>query len=90
MVRDRTASTIISLHPPPEYHATTADQLYTRVHLTGKSVYWCNIFKDTSDPTFVFLSYFWYAVYAWDEALEDLYHHICYLVRLSARRWVSC
>jgi len=90
MVRERTTSTIISMHPPPEFHATMADQLYSRVHLTGKSVYWCNIFKDTSDPTFVFLSYFWYAVYAWDEALEDLYHHICHLVCLSALRWISC
>jgi len=61
--------------------ATTAETLLTRVHLTGKSVYWCNIFKDSDDPTFVFLSYFWYAVYAWDEAFDQLYKHICHLVR---------
>lgn len=84
MVRSRTSGTIISLHPPEKHHATTAEQLHTRVHLTGKSVYWCKIFKDTTDPTFVFLSYFWYAIYAWDEALENLYNHISYLVRLNS------
>lgn len=62
--------------------ATTAEKLHTRVHLTGKSVYWCNIFKDSDDPTFVFLSYFWYPVYAWDEALDEMYKHICHLVSL--------
>ena len=79
MIRSRTNGTIISLHPPEKHRATTAERLHTRVHLTGKSVYWCNIFKDTTDPTFVFLSYFWYAVYAWDEALENLYSHISFL-----------
>jgi hypothetical protein len=64
--------------------ATTAETLLTRVHLTGKSVYWCNIFKDSDDPTFVFLSYFWYAVYAWDEAFDQLYKHICHLVSFQS------
>jgi hypothetical protein len=84
MVRSRETGTIVSLHPPRKHHATTAEQLHTRVHLTGKSVYWCNIFKDTTDPTFVFLSYFWYAIYAWDEALENLYNYISALASFKS------
>ncbi|PPQ96705.1 hypothetical protein CVT26_010257, partial [Gymnopilus dilepis] len=87
-------STIISLHPHPHAHnnnipgttthntpgtTTTAHELHTRVHLLGKSVYWANILKDTTDPTFVLLGLLWYGMYAWDEALEGLYEHICYL-----------
>lgn len=79
MVRSPTSNTIISLHPNEEHPTTTAQALRTRVHATGRSVYWSNIFRDTSDPTFVFLSLLWYALYAWDEALEHLYDHICFL-----------
>jgi hypothetical protein len=46
----------------------------------GQSVYWQKIFQDSPDPTFVLLAFIWHAMYAWDEALEDLYAHICHLV----------
>ncbi|KAJ3512652.1 hypothetical protein NLJ89_g3406 [Agrocybe chaxingu] len=79
MVRSHKGSTIISLHPEPEHRGTTAEALHQRVQFTGRSVYWSNIFKDTTDPTFIFLSFLWYALYAWDETLERLYRHICFL-----------
>jgi len=47
---------------------------------TGQSVYWQNIFQKSPDPTFIFLTFIWHALYAWDEALENLYDHICYMV----------
>ena len=47
---------------------------------TGHSVYWQNIFQKSSDPTFVLLIFIWHAIYAWGEALERLYEHICHLV----------
>jgi hypothetical protein len=79
MVRARTGSTIISLHPNKAQRATSAQTLHDRVHAAGRSVYWGSIFKDTADPTFVLLSVLWYALYAWDEAQEHLYRHICFL-----------
>ena len=48
--------------------------------LLGQSVYWQNIFQKSPDPTFVLLTFIWHTVYAWDEALEDLYNHICTIV----------
>lgn len=41
------------------------------------------MFQISPDPTFVLLTYLWHAMYAWDEALENLYTHICTLVRSS-------
>ncbi|KAF8181582.1 hypothetical protein BJ912DRAFT_979394 [Pholiota molesta] len=79
MVRARTGSTIISLHPNKAQRATSAQTLHDRVHTAGRSVYWGSIFTDTRDPTFVLLSVLWYALYAWDEAQEHLYAHICFL-----------
>jgi len=73
-------STIISYHPSRELHTITSKDLHTRMRLVGKSVYWQNIFKKTIDPTFVLLSILWHALYAWDEALEKLYAHFCWLV----------
>ncbi|KAF9531382.1 hypothetical protein CPB83DRAFT_848934 [Crepidotus variabilis] len=125
-------NTIISLHPTPEHLGTTAKTMHSRVALTGRSVYWGNVFRagcrkrpkeekknvkepevedsgtesekadepnvwetvidakerddaedngewEGGDPTFVFLSFLWYAAYAWDESLEALYSHICSL-----------
>jgi hypothetical protein len=43
-------------------------------------VYWQKIFQDSPDPTFLLLTFVWHAMYAWDEALEDLYAHIGQLV----------
>jgi hypothetical protein len=79
MVRSSTSNTIISLHQNNEHRTTPARAMHTRVHAAGRSVYWSNIFQDTSDPTFVLLSLLWYALYAWDEALEYLYNHISFL-----------
>lgn len=35
------------------------------------------------DPTFALLILLWHALYSWDEALEQLYEHICSMVRLA-------
>ena len=53
----------------------------------GQSVYWQSMFQNSQDPTFVLLTFIWHARYAWDEALENLYEHICSLVsRVSFSR----
>ena len=41
------------------------------------------IFQNSTDPTFVLLATFWHALYAWDEALQFLYTHFCWLVSLE-------
>jgi Mg2+ and Co2+ transporter CorA len=79
MVRRKDGSTIISYHPTPKWRSTSARYLHSRVRFVGESVYWQSIFKYSPDPTFVLLSMLWYALYAWDEALESLYLHICWL-----------
>ncbi|KAL4068577.1 hypothetical protein V8B97DRAFT_848741 [Scleroderma yunnanense] len=75
MVRGRKTSTIISYHPI-DLKTTSAKRLCSLVQRTGDSVYWSKIFDRTTDPTFLFLAILWYALYAWDEAFEALYHHI--------------
>lgn len=80
MVRSHNNSTIISYHPSREHRSTTASSLHSRLYAVGHSVYWNNIFAEYDDPTFVFMSLLWYALYAWDEALEVLYAHICWVV----------
>ncbi|KAF8874421.1 hypothetical protein BD779DRAFT_1566722 [Infundibulicybe gibba] len=79
MVRSASGSTIISFHPSPEHRTTSAKTLHTRVRSAGQSVYWHHNFSATADPTFVLLCILWYALYAWDESLEVLYAHICWL-----------
>jgi hypothetical protein len=81
MVRGYETSTIISYHPDSEWCMTSASGLQSRFRLVGESVYWQNIFKNSRDPTFLLLALFWHPVYAWDEALENLYSHILILVR---------
>ncbi|KAG6918781.1 hypothetical protein DXG01_011532 [Tephrocybe rancida] len=76
MVRSHMNSTIISYHPDQEHRSTTALSLHSRLNAAGHSVYWNTMFAEHDDPTFVFLSLLWYALYAWDEALEVLYTHI--------------
>jgi len=51
------------------------------MHSMGRSVYWSRMFKEERDPTLVVLGLLWYAIYAWDETMEKLYAHICFLVR---------
>ncbi|KAF7366872.1 hypothetical protein MSAN_00945900 [Mycena sanguinolenta] len=81
MVRSPSLSTIISYHPPHTHRTTTAHTLRTRLLAAGQSVYWKKIFASTisSDPTFVLLALLWYPLYAFDEALDALYSHICWL-----------
>ncbi|KAF7366809.1 hypothetical protein MSAN_00939200 [Mycena sanguinolenta] len=81
MVRSPGLSTIISYHPPHTHRTTTAHTLRTRLLAAGQSVYWNKIFTSTisSDPTFVLLALLWYPLYAFDEALDALYSHICSL-----------
>lgn len=79
MIRSEDTNTILSYHPSEEQR-TTAKQLHTRIRFAGQSVYWQNIFQKSRDGTFVYLTYIWHALYAWDEALETLYAHICFLV----------
>ncbi|KIJ45140.1 hypothetical protein M422DRAFT_46945 [Sphaerobolus stellatus SS14] len=76
MERSIEGSTVITYHPCEEWLTTTASKLHTRVYLAGQSVYWNHIFTKSEDPTFVMLATLWYALYAWDEALEILFNHI--------------
>lgn len=100
MVREAGNATIISYHHDIE-GSTSAEDLFTRLKLVGRSVYWSvlntislrvglffngkvsfrqNIVRNSKDPTFVFLALLWSALYAWDEAIESLYSHFCWLV----------
>ncbi|KAJ7138651.1 hypothetical protein C8R46DRAFT_1321722 [Mycena filopes] len=81
MVRSPKGSTIISYHPPQTHRTTPAHTLRTRLLAAGQSVYWNKIFTSTisSNPTFVLLALLWYPLYGFDEALEALYLHICWL-----------
>lgn len=81
LIRNDTRSIIISYHG-----GKSGDQLYTnaaylhgRIRYAGKSVYWQKMLKVNKDPTLVLLVFVWHAIYAWDEALGDLYVHICEL-----------
>ncbi|KJA16341.1 hypothetical protein HYPSUDRAFT_147866, partial [Hypholoma sublateritium FD-334 SS-4] len=78
-VRNKNGSTIISFHPSKSMPTTTATFLKDRIRAVGQSVHWQSIFQRSSDPTFILLPYIWHAMYAWDEALEHLYDHICAL-----------
>ena len=86
LIREKDNSTIISYHPSMPYPTVTeANYLRDRIRYAGQSVYWQLIFQDSPDPTFVLLTYVWHALYAWDEALEHLYNHICWLVSFFSR-----
>jgi len=79
MIRDAKSSTIISYHHDLDGLTTSAEDLFTRLKLVGRSVYWQLIVRNSKDPTFVFLAILWSALYAWDEALEALYKHFSLL-----------
>ncbi|KAH7890287.1 hypothetical protein F5I97DRAFT_7352 [Phlebopus sp. FC_14] len=79
MVRNTKSSTIISYHPSSSLRRTSAKRLHSLIRRTGESVYWSKIFASSRDPTFLFLCFLWYALYAWDEAFEVLYAHINWL-----------
>ncbi|KAK0205522.1 hypothetical protein DFS33DRAFT_1487588 [Desarmillaria ectypa] len=78
LIRNVEGNTLISYHNS-EREATSAPYLHERIRFAGQSVYWQNIFQRSPDPTFVLLTFIWHAMYAWDEALEALYAHICWL-----------
>ncbi|KAF9445046.1 hypothetical protein P691DRAFT_676454 [Macrolepiota fuliginosa MF-IS2] len=79
LIRSTEDSTIISYHPNLPLPTTTARELHQRIRAVGWNTYWQKIFCTSSDPTFVLLTFFWHAIYAWDEALEDLGSHITWL-----------
>ncbi|KAF8997735.1 hypothetical protein BDQ17DRAFT_1544282 [Cyathus striatus] len=80
LIRKKEGSVIISYHPSiKDVKTTTAKYLQERIRFAGQSVYWQNIFRGSTDPTFVLLTFIWHTMYSWDEALEHLYVHICKL-----------
>ncbi|KAF9474032.1 hypothetical protein BDN70DRAFT_885294 [Pholiota conissans] len=79
LIRRKRGSVIISYHANKDLPTTTAPYLHERIRFAGQSVYWQSIFQNSPDPTFVLLTFLWHALYAWDEALEHLYAHICHL-----------
>ena len=83
MIRSPQGSTIISYHPDPQWRTTSARVMHSRIALAGESVYWQNIVRRVGDPTFILLTILWHALYSWDQALEQLYAHISWLVRPS-------
>ncbi|KAF9460682.1 hypothetical protein BDZ94DRAFT_1265618 [Collybia nuda] len=65
LIRKENGSTMISYHHGKDEHGTTTVKyLQERIRFAGQSV------------LVVFL---WHAMYAWDEALESLYSHVCWL-----------
>jgi len=79
MVRNVKGSIIISYHHDVEGSTTSAQDLYTRMKLVGRSVYWKLNIMGSKDPTFAFLPLLWSALYAWDQTLEALYEHFAWL-----------
>jgi hypothetical protein len=63
MVRDTSASTIISYHSADEESTTSAKDLDASVRFLGDSVYFL-IFKNSLDPTLVLLAILWHALYS--------------------------
>ncbi|KAF8653628.1 hypothetical protein AX16_003780 [Volvariella volvacea WC 439] len=83
LVRNDNGHTMISYHPKDDDSKNNeAKHLRDRVILAGESVYWRHIFpQDRRDPNYWLLILLWFVLYAWDESLDELYSHICYLVR---------
>ncbi|KAM6495200.1 CorA-like Mg2+ transporter domain containing protein [Amanita muscaria] len=79
LVRNVAGNTMISFHAKIELPTTKARYLHERVRFAGQSVYWQKMLGQTDDPTFLLLIFVWHAMYAWDEALQHLYEHICVL-----------
>ncbi|KAJ7031642.1 hypothetical protein C8F04DRAFT_1110130 [Mycena alexandri] len=78
LIRGVDGNTIISYHNT-DTDTTSAKYLHERIRFAGQSVYWQGIFQKSPDPTFILLTFLWHALYAWDESLELLYSHICYI-----------
>ncbi|PPQ80936.1 hypothetical protein CVT26_014746 [Gymnopilus dilepis] len=84
VVRNINGSTILSFHPSSNFLTTTAPLQHERILSAGQSVHWQSVFQKSVDSTFVLLTFVWQAIYAWDEALENLSDHISFL-----ERWIS-
>jgi hypothetical protein len=80
VIRAPQNSTLITYHSA-DTQATSAETLHDRIYYAGASVYWNKLYTQASDPTFILVAALWYALYAWDQALDVLYVHICALVR---------
>ena len=76
MIRNKETNTIISYHHHSDLQKTTARHLRSLVQRTSDSVYWSKLYGKSKDPTLAFLAILWYALYAWDEALEAFYEHL--------------
>ncbi|KAF9444895.1 hypothetical protein P691DRAFT_735815 [Macrolepiota fuliginosa MF-IS2] len=89
LIRNIDGNTIISYHPSLNLPTTAAEELHDRIRFAGQSVYWQKMFQESSDPTLLLLTYLWHALYAWDQSLEHLYHHICQLESkvIDTGRW---
>jgi len=79
LVRNIGGNTLISFHANMGLPTTEAAYLHERIRFAGQSVYWQKMLEKTDDPTFLLLIFIWHAMYAWDEALQNLYEHICVL-----------
>ncbi|KAF8344921.1 hypothetical protein F5887DRAFT_1282922 [Amanita rubescens] len=79
LVRNVAGNTLVSFHANMGLTTTRASYLHERVRFAGQSVYWQKMLEKTDDPTFLLLIFIWHAMYAWDEALQHLYEHICVL-----------
>jgi len=78
LIRSPTTSTMITIHPQSDHwHITPAVELHRRILRAGDGIYWGNLFHKTNDPTFMLIILMWHVLYAWDEAIESLYSHIC-------------
>ncbi|KAF6751701.1 hypothetical protein DFP72DRAFT_473080 [Ephemerocybe angulata] len=77
------ARTLKDAPSPEALQATLANRMIDTMAplnlVSSQSVYWQKIFQRSADPTFVLLIYIWHAMYSWDQAMENLYSHICYL-----------
>ncbi|KAK2463952.1 hypothetical protein APHAL10511_004003 [Amanita phalloides] len=79
LIRNIAGNTMISFHTESKLRTTKAEYLHERIRFAGQSVYWQKMLEKTDDPTFLLLIFVWHAMYAWDEALQHLYEHICVL-----------
>ncbi|EJD41816.1 hypothetical protein AURDEDRAFT_126767 [Auricularia subglabra TFB-10046 SS5] len=77
LIRKQGASTLIMLHPKSDFWLTTsAEDMYQRVQMAGKGIYWGKIWRKSDDPTFMLLVLMWHALYAWDESMDALFDSI--------------
>ncbi|KAJ8073237.1 hypothetical protein PM082_020107 [Marasmius tenuissimus] len=84
LIRNVAGNTIISCHRSgPD--ATPAQYLHERIQFAAQSVYWHNLFQKSPDSTIVLLLFIWHAIYSWDEVLDTLSDHICWLERQAQK-----